>query len=142
MKCGFGIGYGIGRKYRPIWVSVSVSDLNQNSGLGRTLQAGLLAALRLSFVCKRWNCFDYGEILLACCEKCNFVTNTACIFFSKLVGRIVFLFLKIVFIFIQLIILKSISFLTVFQINNGFFFTRLNDLYPVPAYSDKLSTVQ
>ena len=30
-----GIGYGIGRKYRPIWVSVS--DLNQNSGFGRTL---------------------------------------------------------------------------------------------------------
>ena len=35
MKCGF--GYNIGRKYRPIWVSVSVSDLNQNSGFGRTL---------------------------------------------------------------------------------------------------------
>ena len=26
--CGFGIGYGIGRKYRPITVSVSVSALN------------------------------------------------------------------------------------------------------------------
>ena len=37
LKCGFDIGYGIGRKYRPIWVSVSVSDLNQNSGFGRTL---------------------------------------------------------------------------------------------------------
>ena len=37
LKCGFGIGYGIGRKYWPIWVSVSVSDLNQNSGVGRTL---------------------------------------------------------------------------------------------------------
>ena len=35
--CGFGIGYGIGRKYRPIRVSVSVSDRNQNSGFGRTL---------------------------------------------------------------------------------------------------------
>ena len=23
MKCGFGIGYGIGRKYQPIWVSFS-----------------------------------------------------------------------------------------------------------------------
>ena len=33
----FGISYGIGRKYRPIWVSVSVLDLNQNSGFGRTL---------------------------------------------------------------------------------------------------------
>ena len=37
LKCGFGIGYGIGRKYQPIWVSVSVSDGNQNSGFGRTL---------------------------------------------------------------------------------------------------------
>ena len=37
LKCGFGIGYGIGRNYRTIWVSVSVSDLNQNSGFGRTL---------------------------------------------------------------------------------------------------------
>ena len=34
---GFGIGYGIGRKYRPIRVSVSVSDRNQNSGFGRSL---------------------------------------------------------------------------------------------------------
>ena len=34
MKCGFSIGYGIGRKYWPIWVSVL--DLNQNSGFGRT----------------------------------------------------------------------------------------------------------
>ena len=33
----FGIGYSIGRKYRPIWVSVSVSDENQNRGFGRTL---------------------------------------------------------------------------------------------------------
>ena len=37
LKCGFGIGYGIGRNYQPIWVSVSVSDRNQNSGFGRTL---------------------------------------------------------------------------------------------------------
>ena len=29
--------YGVGQKYRPIWVSVLVSDLNQNSGFGRTL---------------------------------------------------------------------------------------------------------
>ena len=41
LNCGFGIGfgigfgssYGIGRKYPPIWVSVSVSDLNQNCGI-------------------------------------------------------------------------------------------------------------
>ena len=38
MKCGFGIGYGICRNYQPIWVLVSVSDQNQNSGFGRTLQ--------------------------------------------------------------------------------------------------------
>ena len=34
---GFGIDYGIGRKYWPIRVSVLVSDVNQNRGLGRTL---------------------------------------------------------------------------------------------------------
>ena len=38
LKCSFGIGYGIGRKYLPILVSVSVSDLNQNNGFGRTLK--------------------------------------------------------------------------------------------------------
>ena len=37
LKCGFSIGYGIGRKYLPNWVSVSVLDRNQNSGFGRTL---------------------------------------------------------------------------------------------------------
>ena len=37
LKCGFGIGYGIGRKYWTNWVSVLVSDLNQNRGFGRTL---------------------------------------------------------------------------------------------------------
>ena len=36
-KCGFGIGYGIGRKYQPIWISVLVLDLNQNSDICRTL---------------------------------------------------------------------------------------------------------
>ena len=41
MKCGFGISYGIGQKYQPIWVSVFVSDLNQNSGFGRTLFAAM-----------------------------------------------------------------------------------------------------
>ena len=35
--CGFGIGYGIGRNYQPIRVSVSVSDRNQNSGFGHSL---------------------------------------------------------------------------------------------------------
>ena len=33
--CGFGISYGISRKYRQIWVLVLY--LNQNSGFGRTL---------------------------------------------------------------------------------------------------------
>ena len=33
------IGYSISRKYRPIWVSVSVLDLNQNSGFVRTLRS-------------------------------------------------------------------------------------------------------
>ena len=42
-KCGFGISYGIGRKYWPMLVSVSVSDLNKNSGFGRTLVCGLNA---------------------------------------------------------------------------------------------------
>ena len=39
LKCGFGIGYGywISQKYCPMWVSVSVSDLNQNSGFVGTL---------------------------------------------------------------------------------------------------------
>ena len=32
-----GMGY-IGRNYCPIWFSVSVSDLNQNRGLGHTLR--------------------------------------------------------------------------------------------------------
>ena len=31
------MSYGIGREYLPIWVSVSVLGLNQNSGFGRTL---------------------------------------------------------------------------------------------------------
>ena len=35
LNCGFGISYGIGRGYWPIWVSVS--DLNQKSGFGCTL---------------------------------------------------------------------------------------------------------
>ena len=34
---GFGMGYGISQNYRPIWVSVSVSDRNQNSDFGRSL---------------------------------------------------------------------------------------------------------
>ena len=37
MKCGFCIGYGIGRKYQPLLVSVLLLDLKQNSGFGCTL---------------------------------------------------------------------------------------------------------
>ena len=37
MTRGFSIGYGIDQKYQPIWVSASVSDLNQDSDFGRTL---------------------------------------------------------------------------------------------------------
>jgi hypothetical protein len=46
LKCGFGIGYGIGRKYPPILVSVS--DLNQNCGFGRTLVETMLVSAGLS----------------------------------------------------------------------------------------------
>ena len=46
LKCGFGIGYGIGQKYWPIWVAVSVSDLNQNIGFGRTLGWTLLTSFK------------------------------------------------------------------------------------------------
>ena len=37
LKCSLGIGYCMGQKYLPIWVSVLVSDLIQNSGFGCTL---------------------------------------------------------------------------------------------------------
>ena len=47
MKCGFGIGYGSGHQYPPIWVSVSVSDLNQISGFGRTLAGGSTSSTTL-----------------------------------------------------------------------------------------------
>ena len=41
LKYGLGISYGIGRKYRPIWVSVSELELNQISGFfGRALLTG------------------------------------------------------------------------------------------------------
>jgi hypothetical protein len=53
LKCGFGIGYGIGRKHQQIWISVSVLDLNQSSGFGRTLIAQLV------FVEPNQHC--YGE---------------------------------------------------------------------------------
>ena len=49
LKCG--IGFGTGRKYLPFWVMVSVSDLTQNSGFGRTLIRGLLLELPFKILC-------------------------------------------------------------------------------------------
>ena len=46
--CGFGIGFGIGRKYRPITVSVSVSGRNQNGGFGRSLLGTVMENVELS----------------------------------------------------------------------------------------------
>ena len=46
VRCGFGIGYGIGRKYQPVWVSVSVLDLNQNSGFDCTLMPSELVRMK------------------------------------------------------------------------------------------------
>ena len=42
LKCGFGIGYGIGRKYRPICDLFLVLDLNQYRGIGHTLLAACM----------------------------------------------------------------------------------------------------
>ena len=61
LKCGFGIDYGIGQKYRPIWVSVS--DLNQNNGFGRTLKVR-------SGVILNFNCIE----LLESMQDIRFVT--------------------------------------------------------------------
>ena len=54
--CGFGIGFGIGRKYRPITVSVSVSGRNQNGGFGRSLQLRDLTNTLFvwRFKCLKW----------------------------------------------------------------------------------------
>ena len=38
LKCGCSMGYSIGLKYLPIWVSVSVLGLNQNRGFGEILE--------------------------------------------------------------------------------------------------------
>ena len=47
----FGINYGIGRKYLPIWVLVS--DLNHNSGFGQSLvQVGLMEDILYYFFLK------------------------------------------------------------------------------------------
>ena len=62
MKCGFGIS----RKYQSIWVPVSISDLNQNSGFSRTLV--LRIVIWHIFIGHRktfWDYFLYGTNLLA-----------------------------------------------------------------------------
>ena len=42
-RCGFIIG----QKYHPIWVSVSVLDLKDNSGFGHTLLSANLLSLKI-----------------------------------------------------------------------------------------------
>ena len=37
LKCGFWLITVFAQKYQPFWLSVSVLDLNQNSGFGHTL---------------------------------------------------------------------------------------------------------
>ena len=50
---GFGIGYGIGRKYLPNSALVSVSDLHQNSDFGRSqLQSHAIVQRRSIRSCK------------------------------------------------------------------------------------------
>ena len=58
---GFGIGYGIGRKYRPIRVSVSVSDRNQNSGFGRSLLSTELERCAVACLVNNATSFDPPE---------------------------------------------------------------------------------
>ena len=62
LKCGFGIGYGIGQKYQPIWVSVLVLDLNQNNVFSRTLSETPSAILLPSVVIDRNSLFGKLEI--------------------------------------------------------------------------------
>ena len=44
------LGVGIGRKYLPIWVSVLVLELNQNSGFGRTLDRRSMNGLGFVYI--------------------------------------------------------------------------------------------
>ena len=73
--CGYGIGYGIGRNYRPIrvLVSVSVSDWNQNSGFGRTLYQ---SKLKLVWTMISQNYSTLVTIGFPICE--NFLGLRAC----------------------------------------------------------------
>ena len=65
LRCSFGIGYGISRKYLQIWVSVS--DRNKNSGFSRTLHTCKdhgTHQLRFCFDFHRW-CW----LLFCCCSN-------------------------------------------------------------------------
>ena len=81
LKCGFGIGYGIGRKYQPIWVSVLVSDRNQNSGFGRTLPQRYtdLALWRVMIFCK-----ESLSVISVWPQLKSFVSKLQGLFFFKL----------------------------------------------------------
>jgi hypothetical protein len=64
-------GYGIGRKYKQIWVLVLVLDLNQNSGFGGTLATqpdGTLFFLIFTYLRGRsqWNSRDYASNVAIC----------------------------------------------------------------------------
>ena len=68
LKYGFGIGYGIGQKYQPIWVWISVLDLNQNSSFGRTLHSCNNAYSEMvSTHCEKNKSIKY---LLCFCQSC------------------------------------------------------------------------
>ena len=82
----FGIGYDIGQKYQPILVSVL--DLNQNSGFGRTLHKTDLQPVSVeskfvvenSKLCRlccrcRWSCYS-GK--LGKCQSYVYVLDKYC----------------------------------------------------------------
>ena len=66
--CGFGIGFGIGRKYRPITVSVSVSGRNQNGGFGRSLPEGMTTnkqgTVAAKYFSKNWHYNNFSTKFL------------------------------------------------------------------------------
>ena len=59
---GFGIGYSIGRKYQPIWVSVLVLDRNQNSGFCRSLVDPVISTGRGIMNLVLNVCFDFFQL--------------------------------------------------------------------------------
>ena len=61
LKCSFGICYGISRKYLPICVSVLVSDRNQNSGFGRTLDVGIFPPISNPYPLMSASVFTYNS---------------------------------------------------------------------------------